>query len=438
MSPVGSRLSNRLLDAVGPVVFALGVGVLVLDVPGLNTAWFLFAWVGWLWTVDAAIGWVGGVRFRDGRRRELGALLVWSVPFWSLFEAYNLVLDNWTYVFLPRSEVLQALFAGVAFATVLPACFFHAAFFDAAGWLDVSGPRLRDRPGAMRLVEGVVGGFGLLCIALPLVWPRTCFWMVWGALLGVPAVLTYRLGAPSLLRDLEAGHNARLVRLFIGGSLVGGLWEGLNYWARTKWVYTVPGFEEWKLFEMPLLGFVGFPFLALSAFEAYSLWCWLVRNGRHWERPDDEQPPLRTRQVLAQVAALLAFSAAADALPLDPAVLSKRPLMAEIDGLDAQARKRLEARGIWTPEQLVRFAEPGLVADRAMKHAEMALHKGMGADHARLVLAATGGFEGLGAADADALQVRLAALADEAGVRPPTQAQVRVWVRAVSGDRGRR
>ncbi len=429
-------MGRLLLDLVGPLVFSVGLVVLVLDVPSVNTAWFLFAWIGWLWTVDAAIGWVGGVRFRDGRLTELGAMLVWSVPFWCIFEAYNLVLDNWTYVFLPRSEVIQALFAALAFATVLPACFFHAAFFEAAGWLDLRGRPLRGR--AMQAVEAFVGVFGALCIVLPLVWPQGCFWMVWGALLGVPAVLTYRLGAPSLLRDLEQGRPARLVRLFVGGSLAGGLWEGLNYWARTKWVYTVPGFEEYKLFEMPLLGFVGFPFLALSAFEAYSLWCWAVRNGRHWERTDAEQPPIHTRQVLAQVVALLGFSAAADALPLDPAVMSKRPLMVEIDGLDAHQRKALMAQGIWTPEQLVRFADPSEVPPESRAHAEMALHKGMGAEHARLVLAATGGFEDLGTADPDALHARLQAHAIEADVRPPTPAQVRVWIRAVSNGAGRR
>lgn len=433
MSPL-----DRVLDALGPLVFGGGLVVLYLDVPGLNTAWFLFAWIGWLWTVDSAIGWVGGPRFRDARRRELGALLVWSVPFWCIFEAYNLVLDNWTYVFLPRSEVVQALYAGLAFATVLPACFFHAAWFEAAGWLEVSGPRLRDRPTRMWGVEGFVGGFGALCIVLPLWWPQVCFWMVWGALLGVPAVLTYRLGAPSLLRDLEEGRNARLVRLFVGGSVSGGLWEGLNYWARTKWVYTVPGFEEWKLFEMPLLGFVGFPFLALSAFEAYSLWCWTVRNGRHWERPDAEQPEVPSRQVLTQAIALVAFSAAADALPLDPAVLSKRPLLVEIDGLDASDRQRLAAQGIWTPEQMVRFARSDAISEPTRAHATMALHKGMGAEHARLVLVATGGFEGLAVADPDALQDRLSHLARAAGVRPPTAAQVRVWIRAVHDGAGRR
>jgi len=418
------------MRVVGLSIIAVGLWVLAWDVEGWNTAWFLFAWVGWLVLVDGQIHRLGGASFVRERRRELGAMLLWSVPFWMIFEGYNLVIHNWTYVFLPRSELWQGVFAFLAFATVLPACFFHAALLEAWGF-DPRGPRVPIRGP----VEWAVGGLGLLCIVLPLVWPRWAFWMVWGALLGLPAVLNYRLGSPSLLRDLEQGRWGRLDRLFVGGVLSGGLWEGLNYWARTKWVYTVPGFEELKLFEMPLLGFVGFPFLALSAFESYSLWCWVARGGRHWERPDSEQPRLARRHEWIGVGALLLFSFAADRFPLDPAVLSLRPLLSEIDGLSPQDRVRLREQGIGTPEQLVRF---GTAPQGAMEHAEMALHKGMGAEHARLVLAQTGGFVGLERSEPVALHRALMGAAEAVGVRPPTLAQVKIWVRAAQGGVGRR
>ena len=417
--------------AIGALVIAVGMVVLGLDLEGLNTLWFLFAWVGWLLVLDGLIGVAGGERFTRGRRRELGAMLVWSVPFWCIYEGYNLVIDNWTYVFLPRSEYWQALYAAAAFATVLPACFFHA---DLAGRLL---GQTQVRPLRVQgVVEWAVGGFGLLCVVLPFVFPEQCFWMVWGALLGLPAVINRRLGAPSLLADLEKGDPTRLLALLAGGAVAGGFWEGMNYWARTKWVYTVPGFEEWKLFEMPLLGFVGFPFLALSAFEAYSLWCWLARGGRHWEHPDAAQPRVHRRHEVLAMAGLLAFSVAAERWPLDPAVLSVRPLLSEIDGIDTSEAARLAKQGIRSPEQLVRF---GVGAPpEARLHAEMSLHKGMGAPHARLVIDELGGFTQLGAADPEALHQRLAERARRAGVRVPTRAQVAVWVRAVSTGAGRR
>jgi hypothetical protein len=41
--------------------------------------------------------------------------------------------------------------------------------------------------------------------------------------------------------------------------ICGGLWEFWNFWASAKWIYTVPWVGEVKLFEMPVLGFFGFP-----------------------------------------------------------------------------------------------------------------------------------------------------------------------------------
>ena len=67
------------------------------------------------------------------------------------------------------------------------------------------------------------------------------------------------MGAESLRGDLRSGHPWRLVNLLIGGLVCGLLWECWNYWARTKWIYTVPVPPDIKLFEMPLAGYLGFP-----------------------------------------------------------------------------------------------------------------------------------------------------------------------------------
>jgi hypothetical protein len=426
----------------GLAVFGVGLAVLVRDVPAWNTAWFLFAWIGWLLVVDAAIDRLTGAGFLYARPRELGAMLFWSVPYWCLFEAYNLVLENWYYVFLPHSEVAQGLFASAAFATVLPACFFHAELLRAFGAFE----RTRWRP--LRVTPGVEAGvvaFGIAAAVLPLVGPRTWFWIVWAATFGVPEVINRRLGFPSLLADLEAGRPGRLLRL-LGGGLVAGLaWESMNYWARAKWIYVVPGFEDNKLFEMPFLGFLGFPALAVEAFSAYALLCGLVRGGRHWELPDRLQ---RGRTHPGRVFALvLGFSAATSLLTLDPAVQARRPLLEALEGLSDEDLGRLRAAGVPSPEWLCRRVEAegaaalagrsGVDEERivaAYRHADLALHKGMGTDAAsRLLEVGIGDVAALGRADADGLA---GALAGADGVRA---AQVRVWVRAaaVGGDRRR-
>ena len=54
------------------------------------------------------------------------------------------------------------------------------------------------------------------------------------------------------------------------------LWEFWNYWAIGKWIYTVPiPFAGPKIFEMPLLGFLGFPAFAV---EVYSLQNFIIEK----------------------------------------------------------------------------------------------------------------------------------------------------------------
>jgi hypothetical protein len=61
----------------------------------------------------------------------------------------------------------------------------------------------------------------------------------------------------------------------------GVVWECWNYWARTKWIYTVPIMERVKIFEMPLPGYGGFPAFALECFTMYVTVRLLVwRGGR--------------------------------------------------------------------------------------------------------------------------------------------------------------
>jgi len=54
-----------------------------------------------------------------------------------------------------------------------------------------------------------------------------------------------------------------------GHAACGLVWEGLNFWAGAKWVYHVPYWEHVKIFEMPLLGFLGFGPFAIAFVEMY-------------------------------------------------------------------------------------------------------------------------------------------------------------------------
>ena len=63
----------------------------------------------------------------------------------------------------------------------------------------------------------------------------------------------------------------RVVASLLAGMICGLLWEFWNYWSLTKWVYTVPFFEDMKVFEMPAPGYLGFALFGLETIAFVNL-----------------------------------------------------------------------------------------------------------------------------------------------------------------------
>jgi hypothetical protein len=85
------------------------------------------------------------------------------------------------------------------------------------------------------------------------------------------------------MRDWERGDPRKFLLLLTAGLVCGLLWEFWNFWARSRWVYTVPFFDQLKGFEMPFLGFLGFPPFAVECYAIYNFIS-LFRHKRGWER----------------------------------------------------------------------------------------------------------------------------------------------------------
>jgi hypothetical protein len=115
---------------------------------------------------------------------------------------------------------------------------------------------------------------------LPLViispWLVPLVWIAYALLL---EPLNARAGRPSLLADLGRGDVSRLLALLAAGAVCGVLWEFWNYWAATKWTYTVPYLGGVTVFEMPVLGYLGFPPFALECFAMYHALRGVLRAG---------------------------------------------------------------------------------------------------------------------------------------------------------------
>jgi hypothetical protein len=118
------------------------------------------------------------------------------------------------------------------------------------------------------LIVLVIIGFAAVIgpLIVPSVWLAPVIWLSFILLLDPLNALR---GWPSITTDLARGDWRRLVSLLAAGLVCGLLWEFFNYWALSKWTYTVPYLGSVKIFEMPVLGFLGFPPFAIECWAMY-------------------------------------------------------------------------------------------------------------------------------------------------------------------------
>lgn len=404
---------------VGLAILGIGTYGLVEDIPVLNVLWYAFAWYGYLLLLDAATLLISGRSLLVSAPGRVVSYLFWSVPFWFFFELYNVRLENWYYVYTFRPFGASLAFSLAAFATVLPACFFHSYLLESLKlWEQTRWDPIDPSRGWIQTAWVL----GIFSCTLPLIFPHAAFWMVWGALAGIPEAVAYRVGASSLLRDLEFGRPARFLRLLVGGMIAGMVWEGLNYWARCKWIYTVPGMEDWKLFEMPVLGFLGFPILALSAHATYALIEHVTK---------DRWISLKRAIVLLGVV----ITVGGHSQMIAHSVKSYRPLLSEFEGMTKERRQSLDVTSVEDLaekcESSILFRESSDWVSTACAVSVLALHKGMGIPRARaLVRTGVRHVRDLRSVDAihDSLKPEQPTL---------TRKEVSVWVRA-AGENYRR
>jgi hypothetical protein len=255
----------------------IGLGGLLL------AEWLLFRGVGWVatfftpiaWTaylllIDAAVWSLRGESRLAATPRHFLSLAFWSVPLWLIFETYNLRMENWTYVGLPANLLLRSAGYLWAFATIWPAILETADFVEA---LAVFRPGQKSRGASRPTTLFRIFLLGLLFVTVPVLIPapigQYLFGLVWVGFAMLLDPLNYMARGRSLLREFETGRTSTFYSLLLAGVICGIFWEFWNYWAAAKWVYVFPILQGWKIFEMPLPGYLGFPPFAVECFVMY-------------------------------------------------------------------------------------------------------------------------------------------------------------------------
>lgn len=252
---------------IGIAVLIVSKVMLFLKVEPFVTWFYSFVWWGYILLADSIVYKRKGESLLLTRPKEFFWLIPWSVCFWLIFELFNLRIENWHYINLPANKLQRWAGYFVAYATVLPGLFETSELLESLGWFKNKTVK------PLKITKRWIINFyilGILFLLLPLLFPRYGFPFVWLFFIFLLEPINYLYGSKSILKDWESGSFRRLYLLLTGGLLCGFLWEVWNFWAGAKWIYTVPYFNWLKIFEMPILGFLGFPPFAVECYVMYN------------------------------------------------------------------------------------------------------------------------------------------------------------------------
>jgi hypothetical protein len=270
------------------LVMLLGMQLCIIFGISVVTSWATpVFWSGLILVLD---GWFLSARGKSLiSSGKIFPVAIISIVSWWVFEWFNIFLSNWHYINMPSPLWVRYLAYLWSFATIAPGVLLMY------GVLSLYMKNRDGRPiivGKNLLVWAFLVGF--IFLAIP-IFPFSMLYVeraaqpdlfacsrwfanphlseftapfVWTGFVLLIEPMNYLLGNPCILRSLENGNYKTLVVLSLAGFICGILWEYWNYWAYSKWYYTVPIGGDVKIFEMPVLGYLGFiPF----AWEIYAI-----------------------------------------------------------------------------------------------------------------------------------------------------------------------
>lgn len=250
-------------------------------------------WTGYILLVDGWIWARGGISYFINRQEKWPMLALISVLIWVMFEGFNFKVQAWEYFNRPE-PFLRDLIYTWAFATIIPALlrtrtlFASFKFFDRAiRW------KIQFTPFYLGLsfVAGIA--FTFLPVMFDDYLANLFIPFIWVGLIFLLEPINYRIGAPSIYRDLEEGKVSFFWQILAAGFFCGLLWESWNaqavpfhglYWKYyLNEIYHILSFQK-QIGEMPLLGFLGYPPFIWECYALWELAKWAMQGDKLWGR----------------------------------------------------------------------------------------------------------------------------------------------------------
>jgi hypothetical protein len=263
--------SARKWPFYGWIGLALAIIFWILNwsLPGLRTHWGFFPmWTGYCLIVDAMVFTRKGHSLLTRNPRAYIALFFISIPGWWLFELINWRMQNWFYIGEESfSDSEYFLLSSLSFSTVMPAVFGTAELTGTFKWM----MRIKRGPLIPLTSDTSIIYFttGIIMLILLLFWPVYFFPLVWLSVYFILEPLNSWLKNRTLLSYLGEGNWQPILSLWCGCLICGFFWEMWNFYSYPKWVYHIPFFDFLRIFEMPLLGYLGYIPFSLELFAMY-------------------------------------------------------------------------------------------------------------------------------------------------------------------------
>ena len=229
---------------------------------------FFGLWLGYILVVDSIVLWRRGESLLTRSPAGFVLMFVASAPLWWAFEGINQLTDTWHYVGVSHYSASQyGLLATWNFSIVIPAVFETAELLSAFAVIQrfSHGSKL-SLPGPALVA---ISAFGILMIPAMALWPRFVYPVAWMSLFLILDPVNLALGRPSIASDIRRGDWRNVAAFALGALVCGWFWEMWNFRALPKWEYAIPYLGFARVFEMPVLGYLGYLPFGLEVYAGY-------------------------------------------------------------------------------------------------------------------------------------------------------------------------
>jgi hypothetical protein len=228
--------------------------------------WYIaIMWYGYIFIVDSIVYLLKRNSYIINHPKKFLVLAILSVIIWRIFEYYNIFLKGWYYANVPEEKI--CILCYFAMSTILPAIMETTEL--------VKGLRLFQKTKMEKIkikkkLFYLTILIGLIFVIVPFFYPSKYMWaLVWIGFILFLDPINYLFHEKSLFKQIKKGELNIVISLFVAGFICGFFWEFWNYWAYTKWYYTVPILDKIKIFEIPFLGFFAYGFFAWELYAMY-------------------------------------------------------------------------------------------------------------------------------------------------------------------------